>query len=251
MSKIEEVFEKYKDDILKFYKEAGNRFFYRGLQKPPEITIVNAPENRRPRNSSHYAADILDHVYSSLGATALRSNSFFITPRMGQANTYGGIFIAMPIGEYHYTWMQGVVDLYTDRDIRFYAVHYNRAADPFELPSIRRPAADVPEFLLWAAKHGAPAVISAFLKKNDLNIDTMLADTEKTNAAFDSDAEFRAQLKASVLEWYQHRLREKIRIDSGLADVRIEEVILHSPQLLLIPEYLGLKLRDMIEDASN
>jgi len=93
---------------------------YRGIShhgsghKAETAFILPVRKDRKPLDSTVGMHKVFNQLIAMAGGTANRSNSMFTTPVYSNAITYGMGFIVMPIGEFHYTWADGVYDWYRE-----------------------------------------------------------------------------------------------------------------------------------------
>jgi hypothetical protein len=87
---------------------------YRGI-KPliPKLTITKFPVNRRPRDTSDKAHQMMNAAFDKFGFKAHRGNSMFCTGSREIATYYGTVHQVIPIGDFAFTWSKTVDDLFT------------------------------------------------------------------------------------------------------------------------------------------
>jgi hypothetical protein len=103
---VAEYIKKHCSDILDLYRSNGS-VFYRGTKSPSYDSyafVSQSRQDRRPKDSGRNTTIYFDNVLSSAGFTALRSNSIFITSRIGQAESYGDVFVVFPFNGFTYTY---------------------------------------------------------------------------------------------------------------------------------------------------
>lgn len=103
---VAEYIKKHCSDILDLYRSNG-RVFYRGTKSPSYDSyafVSQSRQDRRPKDSGRNTTTYFDNVLSSAGFTALRSNSIFVTSKIGLADDYGDVFMVFPFNGFTYTY---------------------------------------------------------------------------------------------------------------------------------------------------
>jgi len=109
----------------KWIKLTRGRPLYRGLRGSPEdgyadaIVYESYPISRVPTHSSEETQKVYDEILSQKNAKALRSNSVFVTSSENDALFYSDgatpePFVFVALGDFHYSFISGVQDLYGD-----------------------------------------------------------------------------------------------------------------------------------------
>jgi hypothetical protein len=103
---VAEYIKKHCSDILDLYRSNGS-VFYRGTKSPSYDSyafVSQSRQDRRPKDSGRNTTIYFDNVLSSAGFTALRSNSIFVTSKIGLADDYGDVFMVFPFNGFTYTY---------------------------------------------------------------------------------------------------------------------------------------------------
>jgi hypothetical protein len=104
-------------DILAAYK-ATKKFLYRGSDSMEhQFCKFSSRDNRTPLDNGFDFQKAVDSALRSVGATALRSNSTFVTSQMSSAEYFGRLFVVFPINGFQYTWVDRNDLLYYDEDL--------------------------------------------------------------------------------------------------------------------------------------
>jgi hypothetical protein len=104
-------------DCAKWLKESQGAPVFRGInnaQWEEPIKKFICPWDRQPRNTNrdfHRAADAWFMKHTGI---EFRSNSFFTTGSAEDANSYGDLFILLPIGDYDYCWSPVIGDFFIE-----------------------------------------------------------------------------------------------------------------------------------------
>lgn len=86
-------------------KKSGGRIVYRGMAHESPTAFTRAVRSRRkPKDSSPTLHKMMNMMIQQVGGVANRSNSAFVTANYGEASAYGNAYIAIPVGEFRYTW---------------------------------------------------------------------------------------------------------------------------------------------------
>lgn len=96
----------------------GRSIIYRGVVNPPHpfIAFTRTPrDNRKPKDTRHEIHKIANAMIASVGfpGYADRSNSVFCISSDIQASEYGNLFVAVPLGDFRYTWSPIYADFYS------------------------------------------------------------------------------------------------------------------------------------------
>lgn len=100
----------------------GRLIFYRGTKTIKQFSkhafTTDVVQNREPRDSSPSATEAFNDAISLAGGVANRVNSVFMSSdystAMSYVNNSSYVFVAIPIGEFHYTWSHEFLDWFTD-----------------------------------------------------------------------------------------------------------------------------------------
>jgi hypothetical protein len=84
----------------------GLNYVYRGFSGNPRnlAFLKDVRQNRRPRDSGRKQHEVMDFMITACGKVANRSNSIFTTSDISTATEYGTAYVAIPVGNFHYTW---------------------------------------------------------------------------------------------------------------------------------------------------
>jgi hypothetical protein len=87
-------------------RKSGGRIVYRGMQHNTSTAFTRAIRTDRvPMDSSPMMHEVMNFMIQRVGGTANRSNSAFVINDYSSAWNYGGnVYVAMPVGEFTYTW---------------------------------------------------------------------------------------------------------------------------------------------------
>lgn len=114
---MEELAEFIKRECSQWMNQVGDAAVYRGhgvKQRVDTITdlvhILTVRSDRRPRDSTVENHDSMNAEIAERGLTANRNNSVFVTGALRIANKYGNLYIAIPIGDFQFTWSPNVAD---------------------------------------------------------------------------------------------------------------------------------------------
>ncbi len=90
------------------------KVLYRGMDQDAPYFIGHPRKNRHPKDSSTSSQKQLDKLLSSLGFTALRQNSLFVTSNPNFAAQYGDIYVIFPKDPFTFTWSSEYDDVVID-----------------------------------------------------------------------------------------------------------------------------------------
>lgn len=94
----------------------GYKKVYRGMRfsgnKEASIFVKKVRSERKPSDSNNRNQETFNDLLDSIGCIANRKNSVFCTSDYSQARSYGEVFVALPIGDFHYTWSPQWKDFY-------------------------------------------------------------------------------------------------------------------------------------------
>lgn len=93
---------------------------YRGANIDSGVKIIEPYKKRRPMITAKELHAAASQAMDELGIKARRDNSIFVTGSMGEAGGYGSIFVAVPIGEYDFSWSKRVFDFSTESNIQYF-----------------------------------------------------------------------------------------------------------------------------------
>lgn len=99
-----------KEHAAPFLSECGGHIAYRGLmhgqmeEDQLVATVKTVRQDRRRRDSGRGEQEIMLKTIKDLGLTATRTNSIFVTGDRSLANSFGETAIAIPLGEFKYSW---------------------------------------------------------------------------------------------------------------------------------------------------
>lgn len=109
-----------KHNCSQWMKQSGGTPVYRGYTNRrqggykwrPQDSIMIAPVrgDRKPMDSSPKFHDYMNAEIQKLGLVANRSNSAFVTGDRHVAENFGDLYIAIPIGDFKYTWSPEIDD---------------------------------------------------------------------------------------------------------------------------------------------
>lgn len=86
---------------------------YRGIQgEKPVAFQTTIRADRKSSGTPVWANNIYNEAVQSLGLTANRNNSLFVTGDYRQAQGYGTLFVIYPIGDFDFTWSEHIGDYY-------------------------------------------------------------------------------------------------------------------------------------------
>jgi hypothetical protein len=84
--------------------QQAKNWLYRGMRHKSTVGPFATPVQRTPKDSEHLATQLFDHMLKKIGATAVRSNSIFVTGDIYQAESYNIAHVIFPKNSAHYTW---------------------------------------------------------------------------------------------------------------------------------------------------
>ena len=86
-------------------RKSGGRIVYRGMGVLSLTAFTRAVRSRRkPVDSGATTHRLMNMMIQQVGGVANRSNSAFVTSDYHEAGSYGSAYIAMPVGNFNYTW---------------------------------------------------------------------------------------------------------------------------------------------------
>lgn len=80
-----------------------NAVLFRGAKGNPVAYSGKPRTDRKPKDSTHYAQNLFDYCLEKLGFKALRSNSVFATYDLGQASSFGTVYVLFPKDGFSFT----------------------------------------------------------------------------------------------------------------------------------------------------
>lgn len=111
------VIEKIQKDCQPFLNQTHLGLpLYRGVYSKPDVFYGKPREKRKPKDIDPAKHLFFNKMIQKKGLTANRSNSFFCTPSMSQAENYGTVYRVFPIGEVEYTWHEYASDWFETFD---------------------------------------------------------------------------------------------------------------------------------------
>lgn len=106
------------NDCQQFLHEVewqSDHVLFRGTSNRPSGKYDrNLTKSRNPKNSSREMHNFFIRLYNDLGITANRSNSLFCTGDSTDAQSYGDLYVIIPLDPFEFSWMDFVKDLYLD-----------------------------------------------------------------------------------------------------------------------------------------
>ena len=112
-------------EIIKVYKELNRndfsrgKFLFRGIRSSDDALYGKPFDARKPKDSNRDLHELVNGTINSLGFTANRENSMFVTGDRSQASGYGNsLYIMFPVDGFTFTWSQTVKDLVLDSSKR-------------------------------------------------------------------------------------------------------------------------------------
>ena len=87
---------------------------YRGTNTNNLVFVRAVRNDRAPRDSTQPIHELFNKLIAMAGGVANRSNSAFLTSNRTSANIYGVPKVAIPAGEFNYTWSPKWSDWYVD-----------------------------------------------------------------------------------------------------------------------------------------
>lgn len=87
--------------------EEGQYYAYRGLYEPPKGFVAfrkNVRAQREPKDTDWHVHMAFNEIIAMCGKVANRSNAVFVTGDYELASRFGDVFVAVPIGDFKYTW---------------------------------------------------------------------------------------------------------------------------------------------------
>ena len=85
----------------------GRLVFYRGASAHPDHALAfvkGVRSDRVPKDTLEDYHDYLNAMITAVGGTANRSNTAAVTANEGDAGEYGLPYVAIPLGDFSYTW---------------------------------------------------------------------------------------------------------------------------------------------------
>jgi adenylate kinase family enzyme len=114
---------------------------YRGYKHHQPAKSFTRPfrDNRQPVDSSLALTTVFNAAIEEAGGTADRMNSIFTTGDTGFASVYGPVHVVFPIGDFNFTWHDGVGDWwqYWGSDDRIWKELIRILNDPREVQELR------------------------------------------------------------------------------------------------------------------
>lgn len=77
---------------------------YRGTHTTNKVFVRAVRPDRDPRDSNWDVHDLYNKLIEMVGGVANRTNSAFVTSSTVSANIYGNVRVAIPAGNFNYTW---------------------------------------------------------------------------------------------------------------------------------------------------
>jgi hypothetical protein len=97
------------------YVETKDLHYYRGIKDSFELAKVKPiRQDRKPLDTPDMFNKMIEDSIRRHGGVANRGNSAFITKNREFARRYGNPYLILPVGEFHTTLLDGVVDLYKE-----------------------------------------------------------------------------------------------------------------------------------------
>lgn len=153
MDNLFKALAKHCTQIIKVYKELNRnnfereKFLFRGIRSSDDALYGKPFEARKPKDSNRQLHELVNGTIKSLGFTANRENSMFVTGDRSQASGYGNdLYIMFPVDGFTFTWSKTVKDLVLDNSKKLEMldkdvivkireiVKQARAADPTNFP---------------------------------------------------------------------------------------------------------------------
>jgi hypothetical protein len=91
-----------------------NRIVYRGTNTTNDVFVRAVRDDRKPRDSGQPIHELFNKLITMAGGIANRSNSAFLAGNSTSAGIYGNVRVAIPAGEFNYTWSPKWSDWYVD-----------------------------------------------------------------------------------------------------------------------------------------
>lgn len=113
-AKIKKILVAIKEQCSEIINVIGNTdiFLYRGINSSLDFISGKSKENRPPTDTLPEIQKIIDEWLSKHNFKALRSNSYFTTTDLNNAEKYGNVYYIFPLNGNHYTWFNYSDDLY-------------------------------------------------------------------------------------------------------------------------------------------
>lgn len=90
-----------------------NNPVFRGTKTKDDVFLRKVRPDRIPRDTEPRIHDLYNKLIAMVGGHANRTNSAFVSSYRATAGIYGNIRVAIPIGEFNYTWSPVWNDWYT------------------------------------------------------------------------------------------------------------------------------------------
>lgn len=128
-----------------YFQEVGQPLglLYRGYKNQSVKSFIRPfRDNREPVDSSLALTTVFNAAIEEAGGTADRMNSIFTTNETRQAVGYGPLHVVFPLGDFNFTWHDGVGDWWeywdgTDDQIWKRLIDVLNRADPKEFQKLR------------------------------------------------------------------------------------------------------------------
>lgn len=92
-------------------RESKGLIAYRGYRDVGHVAVVPIRQDRQPRDLDDEDHQMLTRMIARQGLVANRSNSTFITSNSELAAEYNArLYVAIPVGAFHYTWSPAIED---------------------------------------------------------------------------------------------------------------------------------------------
>lgn len=98
--------------IIDEYKHT-DRFMLRGLRGKNDFSVITPRSDRKPKDTNPMLHNAFDNAFQKLHGWKPRSEGVFVTGKHDTADSYGDVFIVLPIGRYKYLWSDDIEDLYS------------------------------------------------------------------------------------------------------------------------------------------
>lgn len=107
------------NECLPFLDEIGYDLYrytlFRGVRNSvPNQFVMARPEERQPTDTPYNDHVIADDFFYKKFGVKYRSNAFFVTGSTTQAENYGDVYVAFPLGPFSCCWSADVNDMTND-----------------------------------------------------------------------------------------------------------------------------------------
>ena len=135
---------------------------FRGVkQDAPDQLVMARPVDRQPMDTPYEDHDVADKFFFKNFGEKYRSNAFFVTGSLDQAQNYGDVYTAFPMGPFQICWSPIVNDLTNDLSMFQFNIYQGRT---------NLTPRQVAMKFLKQAKYGAGNIKKAIYSSNEIMV---------------------------------------------------------------------------------